>query len=44
MPVNPETEKRFKNGTAQAAGMVCAYGDAVSIFQWDAEIELQKVN
>ena len=42
--VNPETEKRFKNGTAQAAGMICAYGDAVSIFQWDDEIELQKVN
>ena len=42
--MNPETEKRLKNGTAQAAGMVCAYGDAVSIFQWEDEIELQKVN
>ena len=40
--VNPETEKRFKNGTAQAAGMVCAYGDAVSIFQWEDEIECRR--
>lgn len=42
--VNPETEKRFKNGTAEAAGMVCAYGDTVSIFTWEGQIELQKVN
>ncbi len=42
--VNPETEKKFKNGTAQVAGMVCAYGDTVSIFTWEGEIELQKVN
>ena len=42
--VNPETEKPFKNGTAQAAGMVCAYGDAVSIFPWEVDIVLQKVN
>lgn len=42
--VNPETEKRFKHGKAQAAGMVCAYGDTVSIFTWEAEIDLQKVD
>jgi hypothetical protein len=42
--VNPETRRRFKNGPAQAAGMVCAYGDTVSVIQWEEEIELQKVN
>jgi hypothetical protein len=44
LDVNAETEKKFKNGTARAAGMVCAYGDAVDIFKWEADIELQKVN
>lgn len=42
--VNPETEKKFKNGTATAAGMVCAYGEVVSVIHWEQEIELQKVN
>jgi hypothetical protein len=40
--VNPETEKPFKNGTAHASGMVCTYGDTVSIINWEQEVELQK--
>jgi hypothetical protein len=44
LDISPETEKKFKNGTARAAGMVCAYGDAVSVFQWEQEIQLEKVS
>jgi hypothetical protein len=43
LDISPE-EKKFKNGTARAAGMVCAYGDAVSVFQWEQEIQLEKMN
>jgi hypothetical protein len=42
LSVNPETQKKFKNGPATASGMVCAYGDTVSVIQWEEQIDLQK--
>ena len=44
LSVNPETQKKFKNGPATASGMVCAYGDAVSVIQWEEQIDLQKAD
>ena len=45
LSVPAATTKKFKNGPAHAAGMVCATGDdEVAVFTWSEDIELEKVD
>jgi hypothetical protein len=44
LQVPPATNKKFKEGPAHAAGMVCVTTDAgdAAVFQWSEDIELTK--